>query len=220
MGLAAWMKHRKEFVGRKVVTIICGANMDFARLAWIVRHAGVGSLSRRYFRFEIEEKNGTLFRLLDSIRKFANIVEFQYGKTDDQSAHPVIAFDVSDESLEQLKSNWTEAGIPHEDITGQDDVEFRVIRYDATLFKNPYFIRVEFPERAGALSDFLGDIHSYAGICYFNYQYTGERVGRALLGFEFENAEARARFVNYVGSDAHGLRAVELVSDAALKRMI
>ena len=220
MGLAAWMKERRRHAGKKVISIICGANMDFARLAWIVRHAGVGSLSRKYFRFEIAERNGTLFKLLSSIRSLANIVEFQYGKTDANTAFPVIAFDVSEDSLEQLKSAWTTDGIPFEDITGEDDTEFRVIRYDASLFRNPHFIRVEFPERAGALSDFLGDIHTYAGICYFNYQYTGERVGRALLGFEFENEKDRARFIEHVKSGTHSLRTVEKVSDSVLKRMV
>ena len=26
-------------------------------------------------------------------------------------------------------------------------------------------------------------------VCYFNYAYTGERVGRALIGLDFENDE-------------------------------
>jgi threonine dehydratase len=29
-------------------------------------------------------------------------------------------------------------------------------------------------------------------LCYFNYTYTGERVGRALIGLDFDNKEELA----------------------------
>jgi threonine dehydratase len=50
-------------------------------------------------------------------------------------------------------------------------------------------VEVEFPERAGALLGFMNAISSTTSLCYFNYTYTGERVGRALIGLEFENDE-------------------------------
>jgi threonine dehydratase len=51
------------------------------------------------------------------------------------------------------------------------------------------FVEVEFPERAGALLGFMNAISWITSVCYFNYAYTGERVGRALIGLDFENDE-------------------------------
>ena len=30
-----------------------------------------------------------------------------------------------------------------------------------------------------------------ASLCYFNYRFSGERIGRALVGLDFEDSEAR-----------------------------
>ena len=34
-------------------------------------------------------------------------------------------------------------------------------------------------------------IGEYANLCYFNYQYSGESVGRAMVGLEFQTVEDR-----------------------------
>ena len=52
-------------------------------------------------------------------------------------------------------------------------------------------IRYKFPERAGALHEFLERINDLASICYFNYQYTGEREGHALIGLEFSSEDGQ-----------------------------
>ena len=72
-------------------------------------------------------------------------------------------------------------------------MEFRIIHYEPHLFAHPFFITYEFPERAGALRDFLRSLER-GSICYFNYTYTGEQVGRALIGFEFREESDRDAF--------------------------
>ncbi|MGK0464226.1 MAG: threonine dehydratase [Lentimonas sp.] len=79
---------------------------------------------------------------------------------------------------------------------------------------------MEFHERPGALADFLSAISSHANLCYFNYVYSGERVGRALLGFEFENPEQRTQFTQAIESAKSAYRTYELISDATLKRIL
>lgn len=85
--------------------------------------------------------------------------------------------------------------MPFLDVTSQADVEFRIIHYDSRLMRLPYFIVLDFPERAGALRDFLTAIQSTASICYFNYTNTGEQIGRALIGFEFNSHDERNAFL-------------------------
>lgn len=195
MGVAGMMKQRGQLTGKRVLTVLCGANVDFDQLAWIARHAGIGAARRRYYRVEMGETPGGLLTLLDTLMEGVNIIEVQYGKVDEQRAWPVIGFDASPPQLELLERRLREHGVPFLDVTSQADVEFRIIHYDSRLMRLPYFIVLDFPERAGALRDFLTAIQSTASICYFNYTNTGEQIGRALIGFEFNSHDERNAFL-------------------------
>jgi threonine dehydratase len=217
MGLAGLLKHTDRFAGKKVLTILSGANMDFGRLAWIARHAGIGARRRRYLRFEISETKGTLLGLLETVLEGVNIIEFQYGKTDPERAWPVIGFEASPPELDLLDRRLRDLDIRHEDVTSQEDVEFRIIHYNSGIFHLPYFIKYEFPERAGALHDFLVKVRSLANICYFNYVFTGEEVGRALMGFEFESESRRAEFQQRLRASG---RRYQEINPAVLERIL
>jgi threonine dehydratase len=194
MGLAGLLKQQGQRADKKALTVLCGANVDFDQLAWIAHHAGIGAARRRYYRFEMSETPGGLLHLLDNIMEGANIIEVQYGKVHDDSAYPVIGFEASPPALQLLERRLTEHEIPHEDVTSEADVEFRIINYEPHLFRHPYLITLEFPERAGALREFLQSVQTKNSICYFNYTYSGEQVGRALIGFEFESAHLRDEY--------------------------
>ena len=105
--------------------------------------------------------------------------------------YPVFGIAASDEDLDTIRTTLKKKGIEFEDISEDDDVRFRMIHYQAELCQHPLFVHIEFPERAGAFLDFMERIADLASLCYFNYTYTGERVGRALVGMEFESAEDR-----------------------------
>lgn len=217
MGVAGLMKQADAVRGQRVLTVLCGANVDFDQLAWIAHHAGIGAARRRYFRFKMSEAPGGLLLLLDSVLDGVNIIDMQYGKTHSETAWPVIGFEADPSTLHLLVQRLNEAAIPHEDVTSETDVEFRIINYEPALFKMPYFITFEFPERAGALHDFLASFQVLASICYFNYTSTGETVGRALIGFEFENEDDRARFLASLNASAY---VYHEIPGAVLKRML
>lgn len=217
MGLAGLMKQRDALTGKKVLSILCGANVDFGQLAWIARHAGIGAARRRYFRFEIGEGPGQLLQLLETAMEDVDIIEFQYGKVHPEKAWPVVGFEASPPELDLLGRRLRELGIPHEDVTSQEDVEFRIIRYEPSLFTHPTFITLEFPERTGALHDFLTGIPGNANLCYFNYVFTGEQVGRALLGFEFTSEEDKGAFEKTLRDSRHAYRKID---ESVLKRVL
>lgn len=217
MGLAGLMKQHEAVVGRKVLCILCGSNLDFGQLAWIGRHAGIGGGRRRYMRFEIGEHSGGMLELISTSLDGVNIIEFQYGKVAEDKAWPVIGFEASPMELDLMRKRLEELEIPHEDVTSEEDVEFRIIHYESSLFKLPYFIKLEFPERAGALRDFLKLIKGKANMCYFNYAYTGEQVGRALLGFEFESVDQRESFIKLLSKSDQNYREI---SKHTLKRVL
>jgi threonine dehydratase len=194
MGVAGLMKDAAQVQGKRALTVLCGANVDFDQLAWIAHHAAIGAARRRYFRLEMGEEPGGLLHLLDTLMEGVNIVEVQYGKADATRAWPVIGFEASPLELELLAQRLSSHAVPHEDVTSQADVEFRIINYEPALIRHPFFFTIEFPERAGALRDFLAKTAGLGNICYFNYTTTGEQVGHALIGFEFGDEERRAAF--------------------------
>ncbi len=206
MGVAAWLAAGGERRLDSSLAIICGANMDFAQLSQVVRKAAIGSRTRRYVRFRIKETPGALHELVRALRRSVNIIEFQYGQVADDYAYPVIGFDTDIISWEQLKTGWLRSNQRFEDVTGKPEVVSRFIPCDPQMMRDALFLEVEFPERAGALSDFLGRAGDLASICYFTYTFTGERVGRALLGFRFEQPEKRAQLLALLNEDCRPLR--------------
>ncbi|MCC6547772.1 pyridoxal-phosphate dependent enzyme [Candidatus Sumerlaeota bacterium] len=196
MGIAGMLKHREQLRGKKVIAIVCGANMDFGQLAYISRHAGIGAATRQYYRFQIAEAKGTFLRLIEATRgEGVNIIEFQYGKIEESRSFPVIGFEASPQVFALLEKRAEDLGIPCRRVTGAEDVEFRIIHYDPGTFRRPFFMKFEFPERAGALRDFLRAVQHVGSMVYCNYVYTGERVGHALMGFEFDSEVDREAFI-------------------------
>jgi threonine dehydratase len=208
MGIAAAMKRRADIAGKRTVCILSGANMDFVKLAWIARHARVGLAERRYFEFEIGEDKGSLLSLLETVMEGVNIVDFQYGKVHEKVARPVIGLEASSILLEMLDRRMRENNVVHRDVTSREDVEFRMIHFHSHLLRNPHFTIIEFPERPGALLEFLRHIQSRADICYFNYEISGEEVGRAMMGFCLETPEDAAAFPAFLTS--HGIHHREI----------
>jgi threonine dehydratase len=220
MGVAAVLKNREALAGKRVLSVLCGANMDFEQLANIARRSAVGASRRRFLKIQIPEKSGTMYGLLKSLPDSVNIVDFQYGKTDPEMAGPVIGFDVSPENFTTLTESLTRGDFEFAEVTSEIDVTFRLIHYDSKLLRQPIFITLEFHERPGALSDFLQAVSPHSNLCYFNYVYSGERVGRALLGFEFDNQAEHDGFIAILDSAKHAYRSYELVSENVLKRIL
>ncbi len=191
MGLAALVQFARanpEAVrGKKLLAIVCGANMDFSKLGLIASQSAVGAHRRRYLRLHIPETCGGLLALLEKHFADVNVSEFQYGKTSETDGYPVVAFEAAPQRIEQLFDELRASNTEFTDVTGDADVRYRIIPYTAALFKRPLFFHVHFPERRGALRDFLRSVSGIANLCYFNYAYSGEAIGRAVMGFEFNS---------------------------------
>lgn len=194
MSLAGYLKQQREgLVGEdvKVLTILCGANMDFAKVADISRQAGINPKQKRSWRFAIPEANGSLVKLLTDLPESVSIIDLQYGRTADEPQTPVLSLDVPEEDQDDFEKWFKDQADQASDVTDDPKSRHRVIPFSPNLFNAPWFVEVEFPERAGALLGFMKEVSPLASLCYFNYTYSGERVGRALLGLDFPSDEAR-----------------------------
>lgn len=213
MGLAGLIQfandHKEEVKGKKLLAIICGANMDLSKLSLIASKSAIGAHRRRYLRFHLNEEKGGLLDLLDTHFKGVGVSEFLYGKIHDTEAWPVIALEADPETMDKLDETFTANNLEFEDVTLDPDVRYKIINYNPALFKSPILMHVHFPERQGALRDFLRMTSDVANVCYFNYAYSGEAIGRALMGFEFENEADKQKFLELVKESVVDCREVE-----------
>lgn len=223
MGLAAILQDQengKLSKGQKVLTVVCGANMDFAQLANIAKRAGIGSRQRRFLRVPIPEGKGSLVEFLKQVPARVSIVDLQYGRLDRDTQHPVLGLIGTPQEYEQLDEVLKSRGVEAADVSSEEMVGYRIINYTPEIFENPLFINIEFPERPGAFFEFMNEIKGSASLCYFNYAYSGERVGRSMVGMEFDSAADREKCLQKM-KDMEGtsIRAVKKVSDDTFMRL-
>jgi threonine dehydratase len=205
MSLAGYLKEQRAGLvkaNEKILTILCGANMDFAKLADISRQAGVNRRRDRSWQFSIPEENGSLVRLLIDLPDEVSISDLQYGRTLSDPQAPVLTLDVPEEDQAGFDSWLNRHQCRSLDVTGHAATRYRVIPFTPSLMKCPLFVEVEFPERAMALLGFMKAVSPLASLCYFNYTYSGERVGRALLGLDFENRNHLERYRHQIFEQA------------------
>ena len=195
LGVAAAMNYGLKPTDRPV-TVLSGSNVDFMMLPTIARRGQVNPPVRRYYAFEIGETKGSLNGLLDSFLPDMNIIDFQYGKVAEDLAYPVIGVEVPQSAVGAMEEFLGGSDIPrHLDVTGTAAAEFRVIPFNIDLLHHPFFAVIEFPNRPGALGDFMTFTSQIASVCYMNYTDSGQTEGHALMGFEFENIGRQSTFL-------------------------
>jgi threonine dehydratase len=210
-------EHPDAVKDKKLLAILCGANLDFGKLSLIASRSAIGAHRRRYLRIALPEEKGALLNILESYFKDVSVSEFLYGKTQKNAAWQTIAVDSTPEQMKDLEERLKKDGVDYTDVTLDADVRYRIINYNPALFKNPVFMHVHFPERKGALRDFLRTVSNKANVCYFNYAYSGEAIGRALMGFEFETETAAAEFTKI---SKHGPVTCRPVDERTTKRIL
>jgi threonine dehydratase len=221
MGLAAALAEKEKFAGKRILVILCGANVDFLQIGRIAQSQGSSNHRSRSIRVRIPETPGTMLDLLDRCFSGIDITDFQYGKTDPAEAWPAFTLSSDDpEALASLPERLDASGHEWEDITGATDIAFRAIPFRGDLLTNPAFLRLDFYERPGALHDFLAKrLSGNANLMYFNYRHSGERIGRALIGIEFPSPFERDAFLMAIPARGEGYRLCEVLDPAAASRL-
>ncbi|MGJ3242837.1 MAG: pyridoxal-phosphate dependent enzyme [Opitutales bacterium] len=218
MGLAGLLKEQQSLPEGRCLTVLCGANMDFPQLAGLARSAAIGARRRRFYRLDLPERAGALLAVVDRLPEQANIVDFQYGKTDSTKAWPVIGVEGDEAALTAVERVLREATAGWQDVTREETILYRLIHYRSELMDHPILLHVDFHERPGALVGFLRHLVGSANLCYFNYSYSGERVGRALVGFELGPDLTREAFLAQVREAGASFRDARPVDPAMARR--
>ena len=175
------------------VTINCGANVNFDRLRHIAERAAVGEQTEMLLAAEIPEEPGS-FRRFCKIVGRRGITEFNYRYSDAKNAHIFVGIQLTHGSQErrEILETLQAAGYPVEDLSENEMAKLHVrhmVGGRSPGIENERLFRFEFPERPGALLDFLDAIGTDWNISLFHYRNHGSDYGRILAGIDVPQEE-------------------------------
>ena len=178
---------------QSIITINCGANVNFDRLRHIAERAAVGEQIEMLLAAEIPEEPGS-FRNFCEIIGRRSITEFNYRYSDTSKAHIFVGVQLQHglEERHQLLAELRDAAYPVEDLSDNEMVKLHVrhmVGGRSTGIANERLFRFEFPERPGALLDFLNAIGTNWNISLFHYRNHGSDHGRILAGIDVPKEE-------------------------------
>ena len=193
---------RHRLKNKTLVAIASGANMNFDRLRFVAERAEVGEQREAVLAVTLPEKPGSYRKFLSLIGA-RNVTEFNYRYNDPTEAHVFVGVQVASraESLklvEQLRRN----GYPTLDLTDDETAKGHIrhlVGGHSPKVAHELVYRFEFPERPGALMNFLSRMSAGWNISLFHYRNHGADYGRVLVGMQVppaEKAEFRAFLKN------------------------
>ena len=179
--------------GQTFVTISCGANVNFDRLRHIAERAAVGELTEMILAAEIPEQPGSFKRFCEVVGR-RGITEFNYRYADKDKAHIFVGVQLSRGMPERIEllEKLREVGFPVEDLSDNEMAKLHVrhmVGGRSAGIRNERLFRFEFPERPGALLDFLDAIGTDWNISLFHYRNHGSDYGRILAGIDVPQDE-------------------------------
>ena len=183
---------REKVKERTFVAIASGANMNFDRLRYVAERAELGEKREAVLAVTIPEKPGS-FRKFCSILGARNITEFNYRYSDPEEAHVFVGIQVQDlHEKDRLLDSLQKNGLRAIDFTENEMGKLHVrhmVGGHAPQVDNEIVYRFEFPERPGALMQFLNNMSHDWNISLFHYRNHGTDYGRVLVGMQVPEGE-------------------------------
>ena len=178
--------------GETLIAINCGANVSFDRLRHISERANYSEAREALFAVTIPEKKGSFLAFCKVLGK-RSITEFNYRYSSSKEAHIFVGLALTEGKPERLKIQETfkQHGYETEDLTENDMAKLHIRhmvggRLNSNEVERIY--RFEFPERPGALLNFLNRMGQKWNISLFHYRNHGSAFGRVLCGFQIPQA--------------------------------
>ncbi|PTD95976.1 threonine ammonia-lyase, biosynthetic [Pseudothauera lacus] len=178
---------RHKLRDKSLVAVASGANMNFDRLRFVAERAELGEQREAVLAVTIPEKPGS-FRKFIGVLGSRNITEFNYRYADATRAHIFVGVTVHNRAdVGRLVELLARHELPAVDLT-DDEMAKTHVRYmvggRAPQVDNELIYRFTFPERPGALMNFLSNLHSDWNISLFHYRNHGSDFGRVLVGMQ------------------------------------
>jgi len=187
-GLKRWARPRGNYAA-----VLSGANMNFARLGHVAERAAVGERHEALFGVTIPERRGSFLAFCRALGKRA-VTEFNYRWHGGDSAQVYLGVQLAggDAERDAIRAALQGAGFACADYTEDETARLHVrhlVGGPARGLGRERWFRFEFPERPGALLQFLETLGPRWNITLFHYRNHGAASGRVLAGFEVRECD-------------------------------
>ena len=185
---------REHAASKELIAITSGANMNFDRLRHVSERAEIGERREAILAVTIPERPGS-FRRFCAIIGNHNITEFNYRHSDPQNAHVFVGLQLQQSNeidITDVVANLRKSGYETLDMTDNEMAKLHIrhlVGGRAPNAVNEMLYRFEFPERPGALMNFLDKMGHTWNISLFHYRNHGADFGRVLVGIQVPAAE-------------------------------
>ncbi|MEW5792042.1 MAG: threonine ammonia-lyase, biosynthetic [Pseudomonadota bacterium] len=202
-GLKAYVA-REGVGGQRLVAVLSGANMNFDRLRFVAERAELGEQREALFAVTIPERPGAFRAFCKAIGRRV-ITEFNYRLSGRDSAHIFVGISTqSRKDARILAETLSRQGYAATDLSDDEMAKLHIrhlVGGHSPEVRNELVYRFEFPERPGALMEFLDKLGGHWNISLFHYRNHGADFGRVLAGIEVPPAELPEfqRFLEQLG---------------------
>jgi threonine dehydratase len=181
--------------GLQFAALLSGANMNFDRLGFVAERAEVGEFREALFGVTIPERPGA-FRQFCAALGPRVITEFNYRLNQRSHAEIFVGMSIrSREDAAEVQARLNALGYETADLTGSEMAKLHVrhmVGGHALDVQRERLCRFEFPERPGALLQFLDTLGGRWNISLFHYRNHGSDAGRVLAAFEVPESDDAA----------------------------
>jgi threonine dehydratase len=193
-----------QLQGETLVAIASGANMNFDRLRHVSERAEIGEEREAILAVTIPEQPGS-FRAFCSLLGTRRITEFNYRYADAKEAHVFVGVEVQSRGeITSLINTLEQNGLRALNLSDNEMAKSHIrhmVGGHAPQAEHELLYRFEFPERPGALENFLHSMSHNWNISLFHYRNHGSALGRVLIGMQVppEDYPAFEVFLDKIG---------------------
>jgi threonine dehydratase len=174
------------------VAIASGANVPFAKVGYLAERAELGQFREAILVVTIPERPGSFLSFAEAIGD-RNVTEFNYRLGSREAAHVFLGVEVTGaDEARALADSLRGRGYATEDLSDDDLAKVHVrhmVGGRSSAARDEVLYTFEFPERPGALVEFLKSLGTRWNISLFHYRNHGSAYGRVLCGLEVPPAE-------------------------------
>lgn len=182
----------KQWQGQSLACIESGANTNFDRLRYIAERTEFSERREGIFSVEIPEQAGS-FRQFCTILGRRNITEFNYRYTNKENAQIFVGIQLKQpDDRQALVQLLQEKNYRVVDMTDNEMAKTHVrhmVGGRSPDLEDEVVYSFEFPDRPGALMNFLNKLGGRWNISMFHYRNHGAAYGQVLAGLQVPTNE-------------------------------
>ncbi len=166
------------------VAVVSGANVNFDRLGHVVERCALGDGKEALLAVTIPERPGSFLGFCQILGK-SPVTEFNYRFAGKRNAHVFVGVRL-EESSRHLQARLSEAGYGVKDLSNNEVAKLHLrhlVGGRLPSSERERLYRFEFPERPGALLEFLNVLAGRWSISLFHYRNHAAANARILAGF-------------------------------------